>query len=308
VLAYGSRPRSRASGLFLVGLLIPLSAVLAWDRLRGGAPFWIQQTINYGGIRLVYPGEVMPRLAGWASFLPHLLGWPMTVTAAIGLPLLLVHDLTSGARTQAATLDLILVTFAIGYFLVHWLLAFPVWDRYLLGLVPVACLLIGRLAKLAASILEQIARRQNLRAERVVLIIIVALLALSAAQAWQNAAPVGGDHGPHDGIDHVAAFLYDLPSGAVVYDHWLGWVLRYYQWDASVYIAYFATPQTLAEDLHVFGRSSPRYIVFPANESTTRVERAIATEGFEMTPVLSTRDRHSQPTFALYRIDPNGNH
>lgn len=306
-LVCDSERRSRAGGSFFVGLLIPLTAVLMWDRLRGGAPFWVQQTINYGGIRLAYPSEVMPRLASWASFLPHLLGWPLSVTAAIGLPLVLIHDLTRGARTRAATLDLILVTFATGYFLVHWLLAFPVWDRYLLGLAPVACLLIGRLADLAANVLHRIARRQCLRAEWAILIIIVALLAPSAAQAGQSAAPVGGDHGPHDGIDRVAAFFRDIPSGAVVYDHWLGWVLRYYLWDADVYIAYFATPQALAEDLHVFGRSSPRYIVFPANESTTRVERAIASEGFGMSPVLSTCDRRGQPTFTLYRMDYNGN-
>lgn len=306
-LVCGSLRRSWASRSFLVGLLIPLAAVLAWDRLRGGAPFWIQQTINYGGIRLAYPSEVAPRLAGWASFLPHLLGWPMLATAAIGLPLMLIHDLTRGARTRAAALDLILATFATSYFLVHWLLAFPVWDRYLLGLAPVACLLIGRLAELAAGVLQRIARWRGLRAERVILIIVVALLAVPAAQAWQSAAPVGGDHGPHDGIDRVAAFFEGLPSGAVVYDHWLGWMLRYYLWDADVYIAYLATPQALAEDLHVFGRSSVRYIVFPANESTTRVERAIAPEGFGISPVLSTRDRRGRLTFTLYRIDYHGN-
>jgi hypothetical protein len=109
-------------------------------------------------------------------------------------------------------------------------------------------------------------------------------------------------------MDRVAAFVRDLPTGAVVYDHWLGWVLRYYLWDANVYIAYFAAPQSLAEDLRVFGRASPRYIVFPADESTTRVERAIAAEGFAMSPVLSTQDRHGQPTFILYRIDAHADH
>jgi len=67
-------------------------------------------------------------------------------------------------------------------------------------------------------------------------------------------------------------------------------------------VAYFATPGWLAEDLHVFGRASPRYIVFPADESTARIEREIAPEGFGLMPVLSTHDRHGQPTFTLYRI------
>jgi hypothetical protein len=95
-----------------------------------------------------------------------------------------------------------------------------------------------------------------------------------------------------------------FPYGTVIYDHWLGWTLRYYLWDAHAYIAYFATPQSLAEDLHVFGRTSPRYIVFPANESTARIEREIGAEGFALSPVLSSQDRHGQATFTLYHISP----
>ncbi len=290
---------------FATGLAMPVGAVLAWDRLRGGAPFWIQQTLNYGGIRSVYASEVTPRLAGWASFLPHFFGWPMLAALAVGLPLLLIYDLTRGARTRAAALDLVLIAFALGYLVLHWLLAFPVWDRYMLGLVPVMCLLIGRLGGLAVGWLEA---RLYARSSVIAVMLVFALLAVSAAQASQSAIPFGGDHGPHDGMDRVAAFLRDLPTGAVVYDHWLGWVLRYYLWDANVYIAYFAAPQSLAEDLRVFGRASPRYIVFPADESTTRVERAIAAEGFAMSPVLSTQDRRGQPTFILYRIDAHADH
>jgi len=312
---YGRSSRLGASAVKLgVGLAIPVGAVLVWDRLRGGTPFWIQQAINYGGVRLVYASEVMPRLVSWTSFLPHFFGWPMFIVLAVGLPLLLVYDLTRGACTGTATLDLILIAFVAGYFFLHWLLAFPVWDRYLLGLVPVMCLLIGRLASPDHwSGLALLARRFG--AGRVIargsdlapVIIVIVLLAFPAVQAWQSTIPVGGDHGPHDGIDRVAAFLRDRPSGTVVYDHWLGWVLRYYLWDANVYIAYFATPETLAQDLGAFGRTSPRYIVFPANESTVRVERAIAAESFVLSPVLLTKDRHDQPTFTLYRIDAHVN-
>ena len=37
-----------------------------------------------------------------------------------------------------------------------------------------------------------------------------------------------------------------------------------------------------------------------------RDDRAIALEGFGLTPVLSTQDRHGQPTFTLYRIESDG--
>jgi len=124
-----------------------------------------------------------------------------------------------------------------------------------------------------------------------------------AAQAAQSQLPIGGDHGPHDGVDRLADYLRGYPYGTVVYDHWLGWTLRYYLWDSQIYVAYFAAPQALADDLHVFGRTSPRFIVFPANESTVRIERAINAEGFVLSPVLATHDRRGQPTFTVYRID-----
>jgi uncharacterized membrane protein len=287
---------------FAVGLLLPLLAVLAWDRLRGGTPFWIQQTVNYGGIRPIYGSEVMPRLVGWASFLPYFFGWPMLTILAVGVPVLLIHDLTCQARTRSALLDLGLLTFGLGYFFVIWLLAFPVWDRYIFGLVPVACLFIGRLA---TRLVEWTTHRitKPIAAGGATALLVVAMMGSPALAAAQSMIPVGGDHGPHDGIDRVASYLQAFPYGTVVYDHWLGWTLRYYLWDARTYIAYFATPQSLAEDLHVFGRTSPRFIIVPADESTTRIERTIALEGFALSPVLATQDRHGQPTFTLYRID-----
>jgi len=287
---------------FIVSLAVPVSIVLVWDRLRGGAPFWIQQTVNYGGIRPVYAGEVLPRLAGWASWLPYFFGLPLLVVLIVGLPVLVIYDLTRGARTWPAVFDLTLTAFALAYFFLHWLLAFPTWDRYLLGLVPVMCVLLGRLASLAVGWLAAWIRSTQV-AGLMVVSLTVALMIPSAVQAAQSALPVGGDHGPHDGVDRVSAYLRELPKGTVVYDHWLGWTLRYYLWDAPAYVAYFATPGWLAEDLHVFGRTSPRYVVFPADESTTRVERAIAPEGFGLAPVLSGQDRHGQPTFTLYRIE-----
>jgi hypothetical protein len=287
---------------FLLGLALPLIAVLVWDRLRGGVPFWIQQTINYGGIRLVYASEVMPRLTAWLYFLPYFFGWPMLAALVIGLPVLLIYDLTRGVRTQEAVLDLILIAFALGYFFLLWLLAFPVWDRYIFGLVPVMCLLVGRLTSLLVGWLENWLRLPH-AAGFVAVALVLSMMIPPAAQAAQSQLPIGGDHGPHDGVDRVADYLRGYPYGTVVYDHWLGWTLRYYLWDSRIYVAYFAAPQALAEDLHVFGRASPRFIVFPANESTARIERAINAEGFVLSPVLATHDRRGQPTFTVYRID-----
>ena len=120
----------------MLGFALIAASVLLWDRARGGLPFWVQQTVNYGGIRLIYASELGPRLAGWLDLLPYFFGPIVGLLGLIGLPLLLYRDLTREARTRAAWIDLWLLTYAIGFVALHWLLAFPVWDRYLLILVP----------------------------------------------------------------------------------------------------------------------------------------------------------------------------
>ena len=134
-------------------------------------------------------------------------------------------------------------------------------------------------------------------------LVVAALMIYPASQAFTSELPIGGDHGSQDGIDRVTDYLRSYPYGTVLYDHWLGWSLRYYLWDATPYVAYVATPEWLAADLRVFGRTSPRFIIFPATESTARIERALGAEGFALAPVLSTQNRYGQPTFVLYRID-----
>jgi hypothetical protein len=235
--------------------------------------------------------------------LPYLLGWPMLIALAIGVPLLLIHDLTDAARTRAAALDLALVGFTLGYLTLLWLFAVPVWDRYLLGLVPVTSLLASRLANWLCD------QAHTTRLPRwIVALGLAALMIYPAAQAFKSELPIGGDHGAQDGIDRVTDYLRGYPYGTVLYDHWLGWSLRYYLWDATPYVAYFATPEWLAEDLRVFGRTSARFIIFPASESTARIERALTAAGFALAPALETRNRRGDLSFTLYRIEPRSAH
>ena len=69
-ISYSLHPSIR----FAVGFALIAVCVLLWDRTRGGLPFWVQQTINYGGIRAIYASELGPRLTGWLSFLPYFFG------------------------------------------------------------------------------------------------------------------------------------------------------------------------------------------------------------------------------------------
>ena len=84
-ISHSLRP-SFSFALSLAGIAI---GVLLWDRLRGGLPFWVQQSINYGGIRVIYPSEISSRLTGWFDLLPYFFGPIVGVLGLIGLPFLL---------------------------------------------------------------------------------------------------------------------------------------------------------------------------------------------------------------------------
>jgi hypothetical protein len=102
----------------------------------------------------------------------------------------------------------------------------------------------------------------------------------------------------------VTAFLGSQPEGTVVYQHWLGWEYDYYLFDGPISLAYWPTPAWLAQDVCAFGADEPRYITFPAWESSARVEQALREVGYGLSPVLTTARRDGLPTFTVYQIRP----
>lgn len=289
---------------FLLACLSIILAVIIWDRARGGLPFWVQQTINYGGIRVIYASELGPRLIGWLNFLPYFFGPIVGALGLIGLPFLLYRDLTHDARTRTAFIDLWLLTYAIGFLALHWLLAFPVWDRYLLILVPITALLFGRsLHHVIMSSCHLVTKfsRFSVPPSLILFILLIITLPFSLAAA-ESKYPIGGDHGANDGIERVADYLKSLPPGTVVYDHWLAWQLGYYLGDGFAYLAYFDTPAALADDLRVFAKDDARYVIFPAREAPDKVIDAIGQVGYTLTPVFTTQNRFGQTSFTIYQI------
>jgi hypothetical protein len=285
----GARLFRLALGFGVVALL-----VLGWDRARGGLPFWQQQTINYGDIRLAYVDEVGPRLIGWLSFLPYFFGPIVGVLGLIGLPRLL--------RTSPR--DRLLLLWLAAMLALHWLFNFPIWDRYVLLLVPIAALVPGKaIGQLVDWSIGHLVTMSPLH--RVLL--SVALVAMTAlpfgVAAAESQYPIGGDHGANDGIDQVAVFLKTLPSGTVLYDHWLAWELGYYVGKGFVYVSYFDTPAALQDDLRVFG-GAQRYVIFPGHESPNPVDAAIGEVGYTLSPVFTTQNRFGQMSFTVFKIIP----
>jgi len=300
----------RHGTLVIVNWALVILLMFAWDAVRvaqGAESFWRMGVSGYGGLRLIWPRELWTRLAGWAELARYLFASPVVnAVLVVGVPVLVWNSIVRRLHTRQLFLDLVLVSFVLLYFLFHWLLAFPIWDRYLLPLVPVLAVLLARVLALFASrarLANPQSRISSLQSPIIILLLVISL-AFPAWTAARSRYALGGDHGAYDGIDRVAEFLSRLPEGAVVYQHWLGWHYAYHLFDAPVYVAYWPTPAWLARDVLAFGGREPRYVAFPSWESSARVERALADVGYGLEPVLTTTRRDGTLSFIVYRIRP----
>lgn len=299
--------------------LLVVGLAFVWDGVRmahGAESFWHMGVTGYGGLRLIWPQELWARLRDWMAWARYLFVAPLVNGALlVGLPALVWRATIRCRCARDSLTDLMLVSFLMIYALLHWLWAFPVWDRYLLPLVPVLAVLLGRLLSLlAAGLQPRLARISfvsrpwssllRLGSSFIVHCSLFLLLLLPAWGAARGRYPIGIDHGTYDGIDAVATFLRGLPEGSVVYHHWLGWHYADYLFGAPVYLAYWPTPAWLAQDVRIFGTAEPRYITFPSWESPARVEMALAEVGYRLEPVLATTRRDGTRSFTVYQVQP----
>lgn len=309
---YLGNPRPKALAVVVGSWLSVVALVAIWDLWRvaqGAEGFWSLGVSGYGGLRFIWPQELETRLRGWVDLSSYLFVSPVVNGLLLaGLPVLVARALIPARGTRTALVDLLLVSFVLAYAFLHWLWAFPIWDRYLLPLVPILAVLAARVLALLARWLRRTLSRWSPAAGRlsalVCLGLMVAFLAPPARTASLSRYPVGGDHGAYDGINEVAAYLNRLPGGTVVYQHWLGWIYNYYLFGGPISLAYWPTPAWLAGDVQAFGAGPPRYVAFPSWESSARAGRALAEVGFELEPVLSTTRRDGQGSFVVYRIQP----
>jgi len=307
----GARGEWRTGVRFVLGLAAVVVGVWAWNWFRvvnkAATGFWDQGVDSYGGLRLIWSSELAARGREWARLSGYLLGWHWLGTVfLIGLAALLVHDLSRGRRTGPALMDVALIAFGMFYALLHWLAAFPVWDRYLLPLAPVVGLLLGRVSESASRRIGEGISRFTFHELRITFyILLVLVLFSSGVLAAVGQIPVGGDHGAYAGLEQVVAFLRDLPVGTVLYDRWLSWHYDFYLFDAYLYRAGFPTPEWLAMDAAAHFDGRPRYVVVPGWESAARLTRALVVEGLGMFPVLTTQRRDGTSSFTVYAIERN---
>jgi hypothetical protein len=279
----------------LAGFLPVLLLLALWVVARPGTPaLWLTQLDNFGGIRPVWSWELWPRLKAWLTWGQLAVGSPLLAGALI-VSLCLLLFRSRRCHDRSAGFDLLFILYALSYFLLHWLLAVPMWDRYLLPVMPVVGLILGRgLAHVnTARFFAWLKKGRDWRwkstrlsGQHLLFCLLLLLLLPPAAAACHGRYPLGGQPGADQGATQIASYLAAAPYGTVLYDHWFSWHWRYLLFDRRVFVSWFPHPAALVEDLLVFGRDGqPRYLALPASAVARPVQRAVMAAGFQLHPV-----------------------
>ncbi len=284
---------------WLRGLAPVLAALLLWDVARAGADgLWSAQMQNYGGLRLIWSWELWPRALAWLRLGRWFWGngW-LFALFGVGLLWLYWRAATGADGDKRTRADVLLLLFLPAYALLHWLLAIPIWDRYLLPLLPLIALLTARMASSIVNRQSLIVNRQSLFFP-----LVVALLLPGAWGGMHGRFPIGGQRTADQGAEQVAAYLADAPYGTVLYDHWWSWQWRYHLFDRRVYVSWTPHPAALTADLRAFGDDgAARYLALPTTAvGPTAValpwQRAVTAAGFHLSPAFTAGE------ITLYRI------
>lgn len=289
----------------LGGLTLALVPFLLWLIARSESTALVaRQWANIGGLRPAWSWELWPRSIAQGQLWQVSLGWPLLIGVGILGAILLFFNRCRFARFDPVTW--VLALFCLAYLVLHWLWAIPVWDRYLLPLMPLVSILIGRLVSrsllFAGSLGDRTGRGRVPASVMIIFLVLVFAIQLPvAAGARLGRYPIGGRPDADGGAAEIASLLFDAPYGTVLYDHWYSWHWRYQLFDRRVYVSWFPHDEALVEDLNVFaGNSSPRYIVLPSDDTSRPVVRRLEESGYVLTSVSDL----PQTSMTLYRIDP----
>lgn len=287
-----------------LGFLGVMQGLTGWDALRWRvrASFWEQSAVSHGSLYLVSWWRLGERLAGWSDLLGYVLGSPLlSATLLLGAPLLLWRGrravFAADGDASTARADWLLAGFSAFFFLAHWLLSFNVWDRYLLGLAPLASLLLARVTWRGAA-------RVGIKRIGLVGLVMIVLLAGPAARAVQGDYPIGGDHGTYQGLEQVITFFrHQVPTGSVVWHRYLGWHYFHYLFGVPLNLRYYAEPAILAAKASL-EKEGVQYVTFPAweKEAEKETQAALKAVGLSLATERRVWRKDGRLAFTVYRI------
>lgn len=271
---------------FIVAFSIGFALLLLWDALRTKpGTIWALAAPRTNPGRLIRSNEVLPHLLKYLDFAGWMFGYPL-LTALLALTASAAAAVRMQRQRDALTavIDVLLLAYLFGYVFFHWLVAFPVYDRYLLPLLPILALLVARGIDWALNGL--FFHLKSAAFSRAFLWLVLGgsvgiLLFLGAWSVGDGAVPIGGDQGANAGINDLAAYLNAKPFGTIYYNYWLGFELDYYMgyWTDKRRV-YYPAPHVLVEDALRNADPLPRYFVAPTSVSVERWLEAMQQAGF----------------------------
>jgi hypothetical protein len=287
---------------FLLGLALVVIGLAAWESARPQEPgFWEQGLLSYGGLGPAPAALLGDRLADWLGLVASLWVSPLAnALLALILGLWLMGSYFSPHLSRPGRAHTAICVFVLVYLALHWILGFQVWDRYLLGLVPLLAILCAQATAVLARAMPSTPWRRRLVPALAVLLLLG--LGQPVLASTNSQIPVGGDHGAYDGIADLAGFLREqAPAGSVLYHHWLGYHYRFYLYGAPLRQHWYPDPDDLAHDATVY-RREPRYIAFPSWQDSAPARTALHNAGVQLVPVFQTARRDGTVSFRLYRL------
>ncbi len=306
---------------FLLTFAIGLALPLVWDANRAYRPgFWLQSSLSYGPVGLTV-GHFGNRLLGFLHLLGYATATPaLNIIFAVGLAALFILS----PWRQNARADWLLAGFSAAFVGLHAVFSFQIWDRYLLGLMPLLALLAARVIfiplelKINSTRIAQIRRifadfsekylRQSVQSASstfyllAISALVVALMFPATTRATRGEYPIGGDHGAYYGAAEISAYLRGHAGADVtLYQHWLGAHWRYYLFGFPYDLRYWQSADELAR-FAAANADGVQYIAFPAWQSTTPAALSLAEVGLQLKPVFKTYRPDGSPGVFLYRI------
>jgi 4-amino-4-deoxy-L-arabinose transferase-like glycosyltransferase len=308
--SWRSRRLAKAMLLLAVGFLIVCLAVVCWDLVIrvNCVNFLSASAARYGGLRLAPPERLLARLQAWLGQLHYLTGSRLLdVVLVLGIPVLLAVGVWRRRRDGGWLLDWALVAFFACFVGVHTLLTFSVWDRYMLGLVPVVGILLARVALLPLDLVQSLTR-QSVRAKGAYLASLAILLAVVVLAPTQVALrygfPVGGDHGAFQGIDDVANyFRANAPAGSIVFHKWLAWHYSFYMFDVPLELYWYPDHDFVLTSARQLS-GLKKYVVFPSWTSPDELEGVLNAGGWGLNELYRTYRPDGTVSFTIYQIQP----
>ncbi len=245
------------NGLKLVlGFVAGAIPLVIWSAARATWPdYWTLNWYNNNPGRLIRAEELMPRLTQWGGWLQTIAPFP--VIGWLSAPL---HWRLDSRPSRVVVIDLILTAYTLISLAELWLVAFNVYDRYLHTLVPLLLILLARVIVTVGGRLPIATKWRGGRGVRFLFALIILTLALFPA------INAGGDPSTFAGVDRVAMVIDSLPSGTIVYDHWLGWELGFYLGSQPlVQVIWEPTVDALIAAI----RQQPGYLIVPRRDSAS---------------------------------------